>query len=73
MTEIRIRHENDTDATRLTEVPFDQLHSIIPTLHVWGISVDYTEPIMQGLTGQFVYLSDVGETFFEIVIHNDDE
>lgn len=62
MTDVRIRHEYDTEAQRLADVPFDQLDTIIPTLAAWGIANEEDAE----LAGQFVY-SDLG-AYFEVII-----
>jgi hypothetical protein len=63
MIEVRIRHEDEGSSVFLTNIPFDQLDSIIPTLESWGLADAYGCT----LSGQFVY--DVSSAYFEIVLH----
>lgn len=71
MTQVRIRHESDTESTSLGQVELDRdaLNRLIPTLRGWGVVVDGEE--VSEMTGQFV-LDETG-AYFEVVLHGPDE
>jgi hypothetical protein len=64
MTAIRIRHEDDTEARHLGDVPFADLDTVIPTIRTWGVDGEEYE-----MSGQFRY-PEVGDAFFEVVLND---
>lgn len=65
MIEVRIRVEKGTNkSTHLTEIPFDQLDSVIPALQEWGVSGAHDD--LENIYGQFVVLED--GAYFEVVV-----
>jgi hypothetical protein len=64
--EVRIRHQDEADSVRLTEVPFTDIGSVIPTIKGWGIA-DYED---REMSAQFV-VSDTA-AYFEVVIVDPD-
>lgn len=69
MTEVRIRHEADTLSAHLTDVPFDQIDTVIPTLRAWGLNV-YGDNATDDMFGQFVLeeVSGSRKAYFEVII-----
>lgn len=65
MIEVRIRHQDEAEAVHLSEVPFNELGSVIPTLKGWGIA-DYEA---NDLIAQFVVTETTA--YFEVVINNE--
>lgn len=68
MTQVRIRHANDFTATQFTDVPLDQIDTVIPTLTSWGVFVDGSPVIDDQISGQFVYEPSSKTTYFEVVL-----
>jgi hypothetical protein len=66
MIEVRIRHQDEADAVRLTDVPFNDIGSVIPAVKGWGIA-DYED---RELSAQFVVTDTAA--YFEVVIVDSD-
>lgn len=66
--EIRIRHEDDTEAVPLAEVPFkpDAIDSIIETIARWGINANEQDYDRSQLSGQFI--KDASGAYFEVFV-----
>lgn len=65
MTEVRIRHEDDTEADSLGDVPFGEIDGVIDFLKRWGVIDSGGNAETNGLHGQF-RVPDSGPAFFEV-------
>ncbi len=68
--EVRLRTSEDTDARRLTAIPFGVDPSeVIRLIGRWGVVTPYGEFDEEALSGQFV-VDDTG-AFFEVIVDVD--
>lgn len=71
--EIRLRAATETRSAHLTNIPLDQLDTVIPTIQSWGIASAEGDPAdLNGLSGQFVYDATTNVAYFEVLIGDDE-
>lgn len=74
MTEVRIRTEDmsATEAVPIAEVAFNQVNAVIPTLKFHGVYITGLGELDEtgGLSGGFVFDTESGEAFFQVVVHD---